>query len=196
MAAAVAKDGGARLRFVTAAGAGNGDVQPLTLALDGYRAHPNCEVTGLLPRDEYLAVLGRVSSALDVMERNSERELAFSTRTVEYLWSGVPPVTSEYTELGALVSQWEAGWAVDLDDRASVCAALREAMYDQDEVSRRSSNARALHETLLHPRVAVASLANTCRTGTKRAPVRRGLSTRGRSAALRLCLRLATVLAR
>jgi len=101
-------------------------------------------VHGLRPRDELLDVYRRSWVALDVMRRNSERELAFTTRTVEYLWCGLPVVYADYGELAGMIAGAEAGWIVPDDDRAGLVELLTAIVRDPAEIERRSANAQVL----------------------------------------------------
>ncbi len=67
--------------------------------------------------DELTSVLCRSSVALDVWGRNLERELAFPTRTVVYLWCGLPVIVSAYSEAYDLVRRYDAGWAMAESDQ-------------------------------------------------------------------------------
>jgi hypothetical protein len=108
------------------------------------------------------------AAALDVMERNPERELAVPTRTLSYLWAGLPPILADHGDLGELIARHDAGWAVPASDDAALRVAVREALGAPDVVARKSANARRLHESLLAPPVATRALASLCFEGTTR----------------------------
>ncbi len=156
------------LVLMTGPGAGLGSVEHLTTALHDLAEHPRCSLKGLLTRDEYIAELCRASSALDVMARNCERELAFATRTAEYLWMGVPPITAGFSELGELVRNYDAGWVVDPQDASAVRVAVAEALHDPSACHAKAAGARRLHADKLAPALTAAPLADICRQGTKR----------------------------
>lgn len=48
--------------------------------------HPRVRFEGILPRDTLIEQYRRATVAIDLMTANYERELAFTTRTVEYMW--------------------------------------------------------------------------------------------------------------
>ena len=107
-------------------------------------ASPRVRVHGLRPRDELLEQYRQSYVALDVMRRNNERELAFTTRTVEYLWCGLPVVYHDYGELTPMIREYEAGWIADPEDAPALESLLRGILDDPGEVKRRSANAQLL----------------------------------------------------
>ncbi len=99
---------------------------------------------GMIPREQMIECYADAHLAVDLYGWNTERELAFTTRTVEYLWCGLPVIYGDYGELALLIEEYEAGWLVDPSDDAAVRATVREAMSDRDELKRRSENAQRL----------------------------------------------------
>lgn len=120
-------------------------------------------VHGLRPRDELLDHYRRSHVALDLMRKNNERELAFTTRTAEYLWCGLPVVYQDYGELSPLIRDYEAGWIADPDDRDAVEALLREILRDPGEIKRRSANAQQLARERLNWERTIDPLDAFCR---------------------------------
>jgi len=164
---------GGELLFITSAHPGDLASKFLTDALNAFRDSPRCRVMDKLPHEAYLRELSSATAAIDVMQRNSERDLAFPTRTIEYLWAGVPPITYDYGEVGELVFRYNAGWATPPRDEASIRSAVREALDRPGVTESKSKNAQYLHQTLLHPKVTTAPLADVCRKGVKRRERRR-----------------------
>jgi len=82
--------------------------------------------------------------AIDVMERNPERELAFTTRTVEYLWCGLPVIYNNYAEITDYIREYNAGWIVDPQDREAIATVLNEIFEHPEQVAERSQNAQRL----------------------------------------------------
>jgi glycosyltransferase involved in cell wall biosynthesis len=119
--------------------------------------------SGLLARSEVLEMLTHASIAWDVMARNPERELAFTTRTVEYLWCGLPVVYNDYAELASYIAEYEAGWTVDPGDTDAMRAIIRRILSDPDEVRRRGENARRLVRERLTWDRTIAPLDVFCR---------------------------------
>jgi glycosyltransferase involved in cell wall biosynthesis len=102
------------------------------------------KVEGLVPHETMIERYSGAHLAVDLYARNSERELAYTTRTVEYLWCGLPVLYGDYGELSDLIVRYEAGWVVSPDDEEGIRAALQEALGDRQELARRSENARRL----------------------------------------------------
>lgn len=121
------------------------------------------EQVGYVSHDRLIQEYCRAHVALDVMARNPERELAFTTRTVEYLWCGLPVIYQDFSELSALIRDYEAGWVVDPTDEAQVENAVEQALANPDEVRRRGRNAqRLVRERLVWDR-AIEPLDAFCR---------------------------------
>ena len=125
---------------------------------------------GLVPHDRLLDEYRRAHVAFDVMARNPERELAFTTRTVEYLWCGLPVVYNDYAELARPIRDYEAGWTVDPLDRAAIAAVVDAILADPAEVERRSDNARRLARERLAWDRTIGPLDAFCRQPQKRRP--------------------------
>ncbi len=101
-------------------------------------------VLPLVSHDELLARYAQASVAWDVMGYNCERGMAITSRTVEYLWAGLPVVYQRFAELADLIGSYEAGWLVDPEDEASLRHVVREILASPDEVCRRGQNAQRL----------------------------------------------------
>ena len=76
----------------------------------------------MIPRDQLIQAYCRSHVAIDLMQRNAERELAFTTRTVEYLWCGLPVIYNNYAELSGYIADYQAGWTLDPADPAGKAA--------------------------------------------------------------------------
>lgn len=131
-------------------------------------AHPRISVQPMVAHDELIDVYRRAHVAIDLMVRNPERELAFTTRTVEYLWCGLPVIYNNYAELSRYIQEYRAGWTVDPSDRAAIRAAIDEAFERPDLVREYSRNAqRLVRERLTWDRT-IAPLDAFCRAPTRR----------------------------
>lgn len=106
--------------------------------------NPRVTVPGLVPHNQLIDRYRRAHVALDVMQRNAERELAFTTRTVEYLWCGLPVIYHDYAELSDYIREYEAGWTVDPEDPEALRRVLDTVFSQPEEVARRGQNARRL----------------------------------------------------
>jgi glycosyltransferase involved in cell wall biosynthesis len=114
---------------------------------------------GLVPRDELLRAYAAASVAYDLYQPNVERRLAFTTRTVEYLWCGLPVIYGDYGELAAPIREFDAGWVVDPQDEAALNAALDEIFAHPEIVAGKSANAQRLARERLSWDRAAAPLA-------------------------------------
>jgi glycosyltransferase involved in cell wall biosynthesis len=97
-----------------------------------------------------------------------ETRFAYRTRIADYLWGGLPVVTSAGDVLGDHVQAARLGRAVPPGDDAAFAAACAELLAD-GEAER--ANVRAAAEALRWDRV-VAPLLDFCVRGTKRTPNR------------------------
>jgi glycosyltransferase involved in cell wall biosynthesis len=125
---------------------------------------------GLVSHDRLIEEYRRAHVAFDVMARNPERELAFTTRTVEYLWCGLPVVYNNYAELAVYIHDYEAGWTVNPIDREAIAAVVNSILADPAEVERRSQNARRLVRERLTWDRTIGPLDEFCRNPRKRRP--------------------------
>lgn len=95
------------------------------------KSHPRVEMRGWKPfaalTEEY-AREGHV--ALDLMERNPERELAYTTRTMVYLQCGLPVIYNDYSELSLLIAREKCGWCLDPDDENGFRSLVRRLLDD------------------------------------------------------------------
>jgi hypothetical protein len=190
-----AEKAGGTMRLLFSDEGGDGRASFLAEDVARLREARGCEVRPAVPWDAFVVEMTAATAAVDVMERNSERELAVPTRTLAYLWAGLPPILSDFGDLGELVSRFDAGWVVRSSDEVALRNAVREALGSAETVARKSANARRLHETLLRPDIGTRGLASICRTGTrrpgKRAKPAAGLRRRLAQEAARLAGRLA-----
>jgi glycosyltransferase involved in cell wall biosynthesis len=132
---------------------------------------PRVQCMGFVSHDELIEAYRRAHLALDVMARNPERELAFTTRTVEYLWCGLPVIYHDYAELSDLIREYQAGWVVDPGDRVTIRQAIEEALDCPEEVRRRGENAQRLVRERLTWDKTVEPLDAFCRNPEQREPV-------------------------
>lgn len=80
------------------------------------REHPRVSMLGPQPYEEFSRLLAEGGIALDLMARNTERELAVTSRTVQYLAAGLPVIYNDYSELSGAIGDAEAGWTLAPDD--------------------------------------------------------------------------------
>jgi len=94
--------------------------------------------------EELTGILCQSSVALDVWGRNLERELAFPTRTVVYLWAGLPVIESAYGELSELIKRYGAGWTVDPCDTPYLADLVRNIATDPGRLAGPRANVQRL----------------------------------------------------
>lgn len=101
-------------------------------------------VNGYIGRDELVEVYRRADVAVEAMQYNLERELAFTTRTIEYLWCGLPVIYNNYSEISEHIKEYDAGWTIDPSSDADIAETLAEIFSRPDVVQRKSANAQKL----------------------------------------------------
>jgi glycosyltransferase involved in cell wall biosynthesis len=137
-------------------------------------ASSRVELMGMVPRDDLVQAYLRSQVAVDLMARNPERELAFTTRTVEYMWCGLPVLYNNYAELSSYIRAYDAGWTVDPLDAGAIRAVFESILDDPAALTRKSENARRLvRERLSWDRTA-GPLDAFCRQPYKRNLAQRG----------------------
>ena len=104
----------------------------------------NIHVGGYIGRSELLEVYSKASVAVEAMRYNLERELAFTTRTIEYLWCGLPVLYNNFSEVGEHISEYDAGWTVDPESESEVVEAIEEIFSDAELVAQKGANAQRL----------------------------------------------------
>jgi hypothetical protein len=126
------------------------------------------QVQPMVAHDELIEAYRRAHVAIDLMARNPERELAFTTRTVEYLWCGLPVIYNDYAELSRYIREYRAGWTIDPSDRAALQAAVSEAFEQPERVREYGRNAqRLVRERLTWDRT-IEPLDGICRNPARR----------------------------
>ncbi|MGQ9787352.1 MAG: glycosyltransferase, partial [Anaerolineae bacterium] len=108
------------------------------------RKSPRVVIAGTLSHEELIEEYRQAHVAFDLMKRNPERELAFTTRTVEYMWCGLPVIYNNYSELGEYIREYNAGWTVDPEDREAIRAVIDEIFTYPERVADRGRNAQRL----------------------------------------------------
>lgn len=128
---------------------------------------PRVVIRGMISHEDLIRCYQRAHVAIDVMRRNPERELAFTTRTVEYLWCGLPVIYHDYAELSDYIRRYDAGWVVDPEDRTALGAILDDIIQHPEQIVEKSKNAQRLarecfnwnetieplHQFIVHPKV-------------------------------------------
>jgi hypothetical protein len=110
--------------------------------LETLRQDPFAEVIGYLPYDELMARYQRYSVALDLMAFNPERELAFTTRTMFYLYCGLPVIYNSYSELSQVIREKKCGWTIAEDDEQAFRTVVRNILNGKADIKTPAENAK------------------------------------------------------
>jgi len=129
---------------------------------------PHVIAPGMVSHEDLIAKYTMAHVAIDVMERNPERELAFTTRTVEYLWCGLPVIYNNYAELSDYIREYNAGWIVDPEDSEAIAAVINEIFEHPEQVVERSRNAQRLVREQLNWEQTIAQLDRFIRRPSRR----------------------------
>jgi len=152
-------DGSLRLHLLVGTHWGSrrtGDVFPAEFT--ALAEHPNVIRHGLLEYADFRRMLAGCHLSIDVFEANPERELAMVTRSMVALAAGVPVLHVPFTETGALVQRYDAGWLVDDGDLDGITAALQEAVKDRQALGDRRAGAERMAAEVMDPVVATRPL--------------------------------------
>lgn len=142
-----------------------------THLLNILRNLPHVEIRGHLSHSKLISEYLKAGVALDLMERNPERELAFTTRTVEYLWCGLPVIYNNYAELSSHIQEYEAGWVIDPDDGSTLTNVVEKILDNGYDLKAYSLNAqRLVKERFTWDRV-VLPLALFCSSPKRKRPL-------------------------
>jgi hypothetical protein len=110
--------------------------------------HPRVQMRDMMPFDQLLTVYRGYSVALDLMARNPERELAYTTRTMVYLCCGLPVIHNDFSEIAGIVRRHECGWTVSPDDEPGfrrVVASILDGSPPLDRMAKGALAAAADH---------------------------------------------------
>ena len=135
------------------------------LGLEGGRVAFNRE---WVPYEERGAWLLEADLGVSAHPAHLETRFAYRTRIADYLWGGLPVVTSSGDVLGDRVEALGLGRAVPPGDDAAFASACADLLADPEPA--RANVARAA-EDLRWDRV-IQPLVDFCQTGTKRTPNR------------------------
>jgi glycosyltransferase involved in cell wall biosynthesis len=112
--------------------------------LDRLSKAPQVTMSGLLPHDKLVEVYRRAHVAVDVFQPNPERELAFPSRTIHYLWCGLPVIHAAFSEVADHIREYDAGWIVPHDDPEALRAVVLQIVADPALAERKGRNAQRL----------------------------------------------------
>ncbi len=137
----------------------------------GNLAHANLSrifLHGPVPFEQLTEVLTQCSFAVDVWKDNLERELAFSSRTVAYLWSGLPVITSAKGKLAELIASYRAGWIVNGNDEQQLSDLVRSLLLNPEKTVEYGANAQKMVREHLTWDKTIDPVAQFCNSPIKR----------------------------
>jgi glycosyltransferase involved in cell wall biosynthesis len=123
---------------------------------------------GWVPHAERDLWMSSAAVAVSAHRMHLETEFSFRTRIVDYLWCGLPVVTTDGDELAGRVATGGAGVAVAPDDVDAYTAAVALLLDDDGRRARARTAARELATEMAWSRV-VAPLTEFC-AAPRRAP--------------------------
>jgi len=88
-----------------------------------------------------------------------ETEFSFRTRILDYLWAGLPIVSTQGDSFGALVTSEDLGAAVPAEDVEALAAAIYEVLSSDSAQQRYRANVRRVAQGFRWPRVLEPLLA-------------------------------------
>ncbi|MGA8027942.1 MAG: glycosyltransferase, partial [Bryobacteraceae bacterium] len=145
------------------------EVNRLLEALQRFRC---VKYHGYRPIEELTATLSTAWCALELMERNLERELAITGRTVEFLSAGVPVIYNDYSTLSRFIEQYNAGWTLSTagEPESALRSVFEELLQGGTPlVEKLSTNARQMAASEFVAERSMAPLIELCeKPATKR----------------------------
>jgi glycosyltransferase involved in cell wall biosynthesis len=119
---------------------------------------------GYRPIEELTATLATAWCALELMERNIERELAVTGRTVEFLSAGTPVIYNDYSTLSKAIQKYNAGWTISPDNAFAGLQSIFDDLTQRGPalVEEISANARRLAADEFSPEHCMAPLVTLC----------------------------------
>ncbi len=135
--------------------------------LAGLAGQPTVTISGLVSHENFHEHLLTASAAVELYLPNPERELASTTRTVEYLHHGLPVIYSEGMYYSDLIHRYDAGWVIDPADSEQLTAVLDEIFASPAICARKGANAQRLATECFDPVAATAALARFCANPVK-----------------------------
>ncbi len=124
--------------------------------------HARVHFSPFIPFDQLNEQYKKYQVAIDLMAFNPERELAYTTRTLNYLRCGLPVLYNSYSELSAQITDTNAGLTFDPNDENKFRAAVRAILADEIDLAVMRRNALDL-ATRHDWNKTVAPLARWCR---------------------------------
>lgn len=114
-------------------------------------------------REEYR----QAAAAIELYLPNPERELAFTTRTMDYLYAGLPVIYSAGMYLADFISEYDAGWVIPADDPEKLTRVLDEIRLNPGVCRAKGRNAQRLAREQFASDRAAQPLAEFCASPRK-----------------------------
>lgn len=133
------------------------------------------------PYEERAAFFDRFAGAILSFPRTLETDLAMRTRILDYLWAGLPVITSPGRGTDEIIAKHGAGMVVESDDPAAFAAAIEAFFSDRERLASMVAGAASFAAENQWSRVS-APLLEFCRD-PRIDPAKAAFSTIGPSAA-------------
>lgn len=121
------------------------------------------ELIEALPYPDYLRRIRTGHVGVSLYEPSIEREMAVMSRTLDYLWSGLPVIDASFTELSGLIDSHRAGWKIDAGDLQGLRELVERIVGDRRVCLRRGANAQRLVRENLTWEKTIDALDRFCR---------------------------------
>jgi len=102
-------------------------------------SNPHVTRKPLMPYDKFQEEMSNKDIAIDLMDWNLERELAITIRSCTYLWSGIPVIYNNYSDLSKLIAKHDAGWCVEPGDEDALNKIINQ-IFQTPEILRQKKN--------------------------------------------------------
>lgn len=139
----------------------------ITKLFEELEKNPLVQTKSMLPYDSFIKELQGADIAIDLMSWNLERQLAVTIRTTTYLWSGLPIIYNNFSDLSKEIEKYDAGWCIDPKDQAKLKEVLDEIYQKPELVRKKSENARKLAADLFSWDKAIKPLIQICSSNKK-----------------------------
>ncbi len=120
------------------------------------------ETLAMQPYENFIERLHSSDVAVDLMAWNLERELAVTIRSTTYLWSGLPVIYNNFSDLSDLISEYDAGWCISPSNKSELAEVLNEILSNPQLVRNKSKNALRLAREVFSWDKAVLPILELC----------------------------------
>ncbi|MBP7652602.1 glycosyltransferase [Candidatus Dependentiae bacterium] len=131
-------------------------------SLDNLKKNKSVNVNGLVDHDILIEKYLQSSAAIELYLPNPERELATTTRTFEYFWSGLPVIYSKGMFLAEFIKEYDAGWVVDPANKNELINVLEEITTNPEICKTKGTNAQKLLKEKFNNYASTSKLSEFC----------------------------------